>query len=193
VGYCSDCFPMNVGNNFIVHPDGFFTEFAVPVNEGFSSETTIAESINDDGTIAGWYGVCLDNCVNRESGGFVRSPEGVFTLFNPPGTLVIPPGTDLFNPGNTGQSLKAPRTLSINLQSAVTGSYTDAAGAQHGFVRNPYGTITSFDPPRGRQTTATGMNDGGVIAGWYFYDWNAGTAQGFLRVPKLDRARGLVL
>jgi hypothetical protein len=184
VGYCSDCFPMNVGNSFILHPDGFFTEFAVPLNEAFSSETTIAESINADGVIAGWYGVCIDNCVDKESGGFVRSPQGIFTLFTPPGTLVVPPGTDLFNPGNTGQSLSAPRTLSINDQGSITGSYTDAAGAQHGFVRNPYGTITPFDPPRGRQTTATGMNDGGVIAGWYFYDWNAGIAQGFLRMPK---------
>jgi hypothetical protein len=26
------------------------------------------------------------------------------------------------------------------------------------FVRDPYGTITSFDPPRGTQTTATSIN-----------------------------------
>jgi hypothetical protein len=51
-------------------------------------------------------------------------------------------------------------------------------------VRNPYGTITPFDPPRGRQTTATAMNDAGVITGTYFYDWNAEIAQGFVRVPK---------
>jgi hypothetical protein len=165
-------------------PDGYVSEFAVPLNEEFSSETTIAESINDDGVIAGWYDVCVDNCVNRESGGFARSPQGIVTLFTPPETLLIPPGTDLFNPGNTGHSLKAPKTLSINSQGAITGSYADATGVQHGFMRNPYGTITSFDPPRGRQTTAAGMDDGGVITGCYFYDWNAGIAQGFLRIPK---------
>ena len=187
VGYCSDCFPTNVGYSFIVHPDGFFTEFAVPVNEESYTEQTIAESINADGVIAGWYGDCGNGCESGAGGGFVRSPQGLFTLFSPPGTLMTPPGTDLFSPDNTGQSLKAPRTLSINLQGAVTGSYTDAANARHGFVRNPYGTITSFDPPRGRQTTAADINDGGVIAGWYLYDWNAGIAQGFLRIPNLDR------
>ena len=164
--------------------DGFFTEFAVPVNAGSYTEETIAESINADGVIAGWYGACGNGSGNGETGGFVRSPQGIFTFFNPPGTLVVPPGPNLFSPESTEQSLTAPRTLSINDQGAIAGSYTDAAGAQHGFVRNPYGTITSFDPPRGRQTTATGVNDGGVIAGWYFYDWNAGIAQGFLRVPK---------
>ena len=60
----------------------------------------------------------------------------------------------------------------------------DVEGAQHGFVRNPYGTITSFDPPRGRQTTATSINDSGVITGSYFYDWNNQIAEGFLRVPQ---------
>jgi hypothetical protein len=82
------------------------------------------------------------------------------------------------------ESLFAPHRLSINQEGAVAGSYTDALGAQHAFVRNPYGTITTFDPPRGNQTTATGMNDAGVIAGYYYYDWNAQTAVGFLRLPK---------
>jgi hypothetical protein len=48
----------------------------------------------------------------------------------------------------------------------------------------PYGTITSFDPPRGKQTTATCINDSGVIAGSYYYDWNNQIAEGFLRVPQ---------
>jgi hypothetical protein len=51
----------------------------------------------------------------------------------------------------------------------ITGSYTDAAGVQHGFVRNPYGTITSFDPPESNQTTPTRINDGGAVAGFYQY------------------------
>jgi hypothetical protein len=75
--------------------------------------------------------------------------------------------------------------LSINQEGTITGSYTDTDGAQHGFVRNPYGTITKFDPPRGRQTTATSINDCGVIVGSYYFDWNAQIAEGFLRVPKL--------
>ena len=83
-----------------------------------------------------------------------------------------------------GEPLSAPHRLSIDGQGSITGSYTDTYGTQHGFVRNPYGTITSFDPPKGRQTTATSINESGVIAGSYFYDWNNQVAQGFLRLPK---------
>ena len=72
----------------------------------------------------------------------------------------------------------------MNQEGTIAGSYKDPEGAQHGFVRNPYGTITSFDPPRGTLTTATSINDSGVIAGSYFYDWNTRIAQGFLRIPR---------
>jgi hypothetical protein len=54
----------------------------------------------------------------------------------------------------------------------VTSAYTDTAGAQHGFVHNPYGTITTFDPPEGKadaviSTQPTSINDPGAIAGFY--------------------------
>jgi hypothetical protein len=64
--------------------------------------------------------------------------------------------------------------------------YTDAAGVQHGFVRKPYGTITTFDPPQGKQTTATSatsINDGGAIAGFYQYNAGGGPPVGFIRLP----------
>jgi uncharacterized membrane protein len=165
--------------SFLLQPDGFSIQFSVPLDEEYTFETTVAEGINDDGVIAGWYGVCFDSCVKNSSGGFVRSPGGEFTVFNPPGTLVTLPE---LGPVLSGESLSAPHRLSINAAGDITGSYTDAGGAQHGFVRNPYGTITSFDPPKGRQTTATSINDSGVIAG-YYYHANAKIAEGFLRVP----------
>ena len=55
---------------------------------------------------------------------------------------------------------------------------------QHGFVRNPYGTITSFDPPEGNQTTTTSINDEGAIAGFYHYYVGGGPPVGFIRVPQ---------
>jgi hypothetical protein len=73
--------------------------------------------------------------------------------------------------------------LSIDQAGDITGSYTDSAGVQHGFVRNPYGTLTSFDPPEGKQTTATSINDGGAIAGFYQYNAGGGHPVGFIRVP----------
>jgi uncharacterized membrane protein len=150
---------------------------------------TIPESINAEGTIAGWYLTWTNSCGTKITGGFVLSPDGVTTLFNPPGKLVTFPVSDSFLGGSP--LLSFPRSISINQEGTITGSHTDTAGAQHGFVRNPYGTITSFDPPRGRQTTATSINDCGVIVGSYYYDWNAKTAEGFLRVPHVEHDQSL--
>jgi hypothetical protein len=177
-------------SSFIRHPDGFSIQLDVPVKVGECEDfiqSTVAESINANGVVAGWYSLHLDPCASATVGGFVRSPQGVLTLFNPPGKIATLPGPGLPGPGGfvngDAESLSAPHRLSINLGGSIAGSYVDAEGAQHGFVRNPYGTITSFDPPRGEQTTATSINDSGVIAGSYFYDWNTQIPQGFLRLP----------
>jgi uncharacterized membrane protein len=183
VGFYSLGFPSFA--SFIWQPDGFSSQFFVPLSGGGAedggSEATIAEGINAHGDIVGWYTACTNPCATTSTGGFVRSPQGSFTLFTPPGTIVALPRMGY--PVNAESSL-APHRLSINQAETITGSYTDAEGAQHGFVRNPYGTITSFDPPRGERTTATSINDNGVIAGSYFYDWNTQIPQGFLRIPK---------
>jgi hypothetical protein len=184
VGYCSDCVPNNAANSFLLHPDGYMVQFSVPLDGPVFSENTIAESINDDGVIAGWYGTCSLDCITRSSGGFVRSPQGDFTLFNPPGTLLAPPLSGVFDQHGSAVLITAPRLLSMNSEGTITGSYENTEGIEHAFVRNPYGTITSFDPPRGVQTTATSINDNGVIAGSYYYNLDSQNAQGFLRIPK---------
>jgi hypothetical protein len=79
-------------------------------------------------------------------------------LFQPPGTMAeflehLP------EPGYTPW----PHWISIDQAGDITGFYTDAAGVQHGFVRNPYGTITSFDPPEGNETNPTSISDGVAI------------------------------
>jgi hypothetical protein len=184
VGYFAKDLSVVSTASFISQPDGFSTQFVVPVDVGNDGIlATAAQSINADGTIAGWYSAVMSSQPGAiaTTGGFVRSPQGIFTLFNPPGTIVTSPRSVF--PLDRG-SLSAPQQLSINQAGDIAGSYTDAAGVQHGFVRNPYGTITSFDPPRGGQTTATSINDSGLIAGYYFYDWNNHVAQGFLRLPK---------
>jgi uncharacterized membrane protein len=182
VGFFSIGFPNFA--SFIWHPDGFSSQFIVPLSEVGAedgSEATIAEGINARGDIVGWYTACTNPCATMSTGGFVRSPQGTFTLFTPPGTMVTLPrmGYQL-----NAESSSAPHRLSINEEGSITGSYTGSGGAQHGFVRGAYGAITSFDPPSGRQTTATSINDNGVIAGSYFYDWNSRISQGFLRVPR---------
>jgi hypothetical protein len=167
------------GVGFVAHPDGCWAEVAIlPANLECVSQT-IPESINAAGTIAGWYTTNyykLSYCQTENTVGFVMSPDGEFTLFQLPGT--IPPlpenGLPLIS--------DSPDRISIDQAGDITGSYTDAAGVQHGFVRNPYGTITSFDPPEGKQTAATTISDGGAVAGFYHYK-ASGPPVGFIRVP----------
>ena len=62
-----------------------------------------------------------------------------FTTFDVAGSIVIVP-------------------LSINPSGAVTGYYNDANSASHGFVRDPQGNITSFDPTGSTVTLPYGIN-----------------------------------
>ena len=41
--------------SFLLHPDGFSIQFSVPLDEAYDYETTIAEGVNADGVIPGWY------------------------------------------------------------------------------------------------------------------------------------------
>jgi uncharacterized membrane protein len=160
--------------SFELHPDGYWFEFRLPPEQAGglagSLGATLAESSNASGVIAGWYRVCSSSpCGPGITGGFLRSTQGAFTLFNPPGLIVTSPAPETF--------------LAINDDGVVTGSYTDAGLAQHGFVLDVDGVITSFDPPQGMQTTATSINDSGVIAGSFYAAGNPQTSIGFLRIP----------
>jgi hypothetical protein len=97
------------------------------------------------------------------------SPDGTLILFQPPGTILTSsfPGSPI-----DGRSLAVPYWISIDQAGDIAESYPAAARGQRGFVRNPYGTMTSFDPPRGKRTTNTSINDIGVFAGSYYFDRN---------------------
>jgi hypothetical protein len=77
-------------------------------------------------------------------------------------------------PGSTFTGLSA-----ITATGVIMGSYTDASGVTHGFLRTPGSTFTIFDVPGAASTTPTSITPGGVITGWYS-DTN-GNLHGFLR------------
>jgi probable HAF family extracellular repeat protein len=81
----------------------------------------------------------------------------VFTSFDVPG---VPSGT--FANG-------------INNSGAIVGYYLDSAGTQHGFLRDPSGTITTIDVPGSTKTNTAGINAAGQIVGT-FDDASARTA-----------------
>ena len=156
--------------SFVVHSDGYTEKITVAPSlaPGCGAIQTLARAINASGKIAGYYST---NCpppgggvFSSLSGGFMMSPDGVSTLFSAPGTM--------------DENLMAMDDLGD-----VTGAYAAADGTLHGFVRNPYGTLTSFDPTESdakADTQPTGINDAGVITGYYA---QAGTTAGFLRIP----------
>jgi predicted membrane protein len=74
----------------------------------------------------------------------------------------------------------------IDSRGAIVGWYLDAGNVNHGFVRDPDGTITTIDVPGAgtgdnQGTVAEAMNASGAITGMYF-DANC-LYHGFLRDP----------
>ncbi len=173
-----------VGNDvftgFVAHPDGYWAQIEFPGNPACANQI-IPDAINAAGTIAGFFTASYypePGCGPQNSGGFVMSPGGAVTLFQPPGQI-----PEFHNLAVLSSFIFAPHWFSIDQAGDITGSYLDAAGYQRGFVRNPYGTLTSFDPPESKQTNPTSINDGGVIAGYYFYGGAGAPGVGFIRIP----------
>jgi hypothetical protein len=102
--------------------------------------------------------------------GFVRAPDGTFTLFDDP------------DAGTTVPQRTSP--LSINSAGVTAGGYWDASSVYHGFVRTPDGKFTNFDPPGSVFTlvcVASCINPAGTVNGWY-QDAD-GVVHGFVRAP----------
>ena len=72
------------------------------------------------------------------------------------------------------------RTCGINASATVVGLFEDSAGT-HGFLRNDDGQLEVFDVPGSKYTVPIGINDSGLVTGWY---WDANRKiHGFLRIP----------
>ena len=83
----------------------------------------------------------------------------------------------------SGQGTEA---ASINDRGRITGNYIDSSGVNHGFVRSPFGAISSFDAPgagtaSGQGTLPATPNLFGAITGQYIDENNL--HHGFLRNP----------
>jgi hypothetical protein len=135
---------------------GKFTEFEAPgVGNESGQGTAVAyfDGLTEKGVIAGY---ATDS--NYVSHGYLRTPEGKFTEFDPMGS------DDTYVTG-------------INAHGTVAGFYTDSSGARHGFVREANGVITDVNVPNAVKTLINGINASGASAGQY-YD---GSWHGFVR------------
>jgi hypothetical protein len=93
-----------------ISPQGVITTFEAP-----GAFSTIAATINDEGTIAGQYFVEEGD---NDTHGFVRFPKGTITSFDPP--------------GSTGTIVS-----SINDLGFITGEVLHANNVYYGFIRIP--------------------------------------------------------
>jgi hypothetical protein len=112
---------------------GTFTTFDVPGAVAYD-----VFGINPAGAIAGSY---YDGITFH---GFLRTFGGTITTFDPPGSTNTSVG-----PG--GEPFAGPP---INPAGAISGSYFDTSGAEHGFLRAPDGTFTTINAPGAVNGTA---------------------------------------
>jgi len=145
-----------VAHGFLRGGDGTFTTFDA---QG-AINGTIPSSINPEGAITGYY---YDT--NVVAHGFLRAKDGNLTTFDDPDSGT---GTTIF-----------PGTMSgaISPEGGIAGTYTDASGVNHGFLRAGDGTFTTFDPPGQIDPfllfaflalPVVSRNPAGVITGAYF-------------------------
>lgn len=127
---------------------------------------TYPSGINVWGVITGSY-----QDANSSFHGFLRTRDGKFTTFEAPGADTTP------------GSFNGTSPTSINDLGAITGSFNDATGLTHGFLRGPDGKFTTFDVPGAGAygTFPIGLNLEGAIVG-YALDSNF-LFHAFLRSP----------
>ena len=115
---------------------------------GATGQGTVGIGINFWGTIAG-----ITRDKNDVRHGFVRAPDGTFTIFNHPGAGK-----------SAGQGTKV---LGLNTLAAVVGLYTDSNDMDHPYIRNPDGTFTTIHIPHLLGGNAYGINLAGIVVGNY--------------------------
>src|SRR5450755_827227 len=163
----------NVFHGFVRSPEGKFTSFEAPgadLTPGDFNGTN-PNAINDAGAIAGVY---YD--VNTVAHGFLRSPDGRMTSFDPPGSTGTIP-------------------IAMNLESAIVGYYFDEKNVFGGFLRRPDGTFATWKDPHACNTPnsptspfcggtgAFNINLFGLIAGSYMDNSGNYVGHGLLRLP----------
>ncbi len=199
-----------VYHGFALLPDDNITIIDVPGAgaDGRYGQGTVANSINDAGSIAGYY---LDG--HNVFHGFVRAADATITTFDAKGaandfktgTLANSINADgaitgrfmtpnsvthgfVRSAGGVIAEFDGPLTgstdpVSINAEGVTVGVYEVAHGAEAGFVCTPNGTTTSIAVPAGSSTYPTSINSKGYITASYFYNHDDGTS-GFVRGPK---------
>jgi hypothetical protein len=183
-GYYSDASGPQHG--FLRKRDGTLITFDVELHGIFPSNASPVD-INAAGQITGYYRV--EAIV---FGSFLRQADGTIVVISPPNPNQDPTAHDTARTSSAATS-QGPRpfcpidgsaALSINAIGQITGGY--APFLCSGFLRQPDGTVASFDvrserhPEDSPDTQPQAINLFGQITGFYF---DNGIIRGFLRQP----------
>jgi hypothetical protein len=146
-----------VGHGMLRSPGGKLTTFDAPGAGTGPGQGTGCPGcnlgVNNHGWIAGTF-----TDTNNVFHGFLRSPEGKFTVFEATGA-----GTG----AGQGTGCYSDCPVGLNDAGVITGSYQDSNGIQHGFVRSPEGAFKTIDPSGSVGTQPESINDAGTIVGYY--------------------------
>jgi hypothetical protein len=146
-----------------------------------ANQGTFPSGINPSGAITGFT-----RDVNSARHGFLRAPDGTFTIFDDPGAGTCSTSCGTIGPG------QGTRAYAINPAGTITGFYSDNSARCHSYVRAANGTFTQIDAPDAgpgpfpqgtfpSEFTPAGINPVGAITGFYV---DASSVQhGFVRAP----------
>jgi uncharacterized membrane protein len=148
-----------VRHGFLRDPSGNITILDAPGAGTSDTEGTDLLDMNASGTIVGGISVGDVNGVVGTTHSLVLAADGAYTIFDP-------------------QQSGAHSSLAeaINDGGAVVGNYRDSNLVRHGYLRQPDGTVVSFDDPEAAQlpvsTTDVGteprsINANGAVVGFY--------------------------
>jgi hypothetical protein len=153
-----------IDSNSVFHgllrsPGGDYTTYDAPGAGTGAGQGTFPSALSGLTDTEATTGNCVDS--NNVYHGFLRSGDGSFATFDPPGSV---------------------QTLVVGLSSneTVAGEYIDSTGL-HAFVRTVDGTITSYDVSNSNFTGANNIDPEGAIAGAYFDSNNV--SHGYTRAP----------
>jgi hypothetical protein len=125
---------------------------------------TFPSAVNIEGAVTGYY---EDSTFVYH--GFIRTPKGDYVTFEAPGADTTP------------NSYNGTVPSSISDLGVVVGSYYDASGASHGFLRGSGGEFTTFNVPGQAGISPIAINLEGEVVGYYIDPSNS--IHAFLRTP----------